>query len=69
MLGVSKVQAVDQNLTVQHAILCTLKNNLVMNHNRMKQQVDQGFFERQFAEGDQVFLRLIMEHWVLCHLY
>ena len=29
-----------------------------MAHNRMKQQADQGCFERQFAEGDQVFLRL-----------
>jgi hypothetical protein len=29
-----------------------------MAHNRMKQQVDQGLFERQFTEGDQVFLRL-----------
>jgi hypothetical protein len=29
-----------------------------MAQNRMKQQVDQGRSERQFAEGDQVFLRL-----------
>ena len=29
-----------------------------MAHNRMKQQADQGRFEWQFAEGDQVFLRL-----------
>jgi hypothetical protein len=29
-----------------------------MAHNRMKQQADQGRSERQFAEGDQVFLRL-----------
>jgi hypothetical protein len=29
-----------------------------MGHNRMKQQADQGHFERQFAEGDQVFLRM-----------
>jgi hypothetical protein len=29
-----------------------------MAQNRLKQQADQGFFERQFAEGDQVFLRL-----------
>ena len=29
-----------------------------MAHNRMKQQVDQGRSERQFVEGDQVFLRL-----------
>jgi hypothetical protein len=29
-----------------------------MAQNRMKQQEDQGHSERQFAEGDQVFLRL-----------
>jgi hypothetical protein len=29
-----------------------------MAQNRMKKQVDQGRSERQFAEGDQVFLRL-----------
>jgi hypothetical protein len=56
--GVSKVQAVDQTLTVREAILRTLKENLVMAHNRMKQQADQGRSECQFAEGDQVFLRL-----------
>jgi hypothetical protein len=29
-----------------------------MAQNLMKQQADQGFFERQFEEGDQVFLCL-----------
>jgi hypothetical protein len=29
-----------------------------MEHNHMKQQADQGCSEHQFAEGDQVFLRL-----------
>ena len=29
-----------------------------MAHNRMKQQVDKGHSEHQFAEGDRVFLRL-----------
>jgi hypothetical protein len=56
--GVSKVQAVDQTLTVREAILRTLKENLVMAQNHMKQQADQGRSEHQFAEGDQVFLRL-----------
>jgi hypothetical protein len=56
--GVSKVQAVDQTLTVREAILHTLKENLVMAQNRMKKKADQGLFERQFVEGDQVFLRL-----------
>jgi hypothetical protein len=56
--GTSKVQVVDQTLTVREDILHTLKENLVMAHNRMKQQEDQGHSERQFAEGDRVFLRL-----------
>jgi hypothetical protein len=56
--GTSKVQAVDQTLTVREDILRTLKENLVMAQNCMKQQADQGLSERQFAEGDQVFLRL-----------
>jgi hypothetical protein len=50
--GVSKVQEVDQTLIVREAILRTLKENSVMAQNRIKQQVDQGRFERQFAEGD-----------------
>jgi hypothetical protein len=58
LLGVSKVQVVDQMLTVQEAILRTLKENLVMAQNRMKKQADQGGSKCQFAEGDQVFLRL-----------
>jgi hypothetical protein len=58
LLGTSKVQAVDLTLTAREAILCTLKENLVMAHNRMKQQADQGRSKRQFAEVDQVFLRL-----------
>jgi hypothetical protein len=56
--GASKVQAVDLTFTTREAILRTLKENLVMAQNRMKQQADQGRFECQFAEGDQVFLRL-----------
>jgi hypothetical protein len=50
--GVSKVQVVDQTLIVREAILHTLKENLVMAHNHMKQQEDQGRSERQFEEGD-----------------
>jgi hypothetical protein len=49
---------VDQTLTVREDILRTLKENLVMAQNRMKQQANQGLSECQFAEGDQVFLRL-----------
>jgi hypothetical protein len=56
--GVSKVQAVDQTLIVREAILHTLKENLVMAQNHMKQQGDQGHSEHQFEEGDQMFLQL-----------
>jgi hypothetical protein len=58
MSSVSKVQAIHQTLTVREAIIHTLKVNLVMDHNCMKQHVDKGRLECQFAEGDQVFLRL-----------
>jgi hypothetical protein len=56
--GTLKVQAVDQTLTVREDILHTLKENLVMAQNCMKQQEDQVHSEHQFAEGHQVFLRL-----------
>jgi hypothetical protein len=58
LLGLSKVQAVDQMLTVRETILRTLKENLIMAQNHMKQRADQGLFEHQFEEGDQVFLGL-----------
>jgi hypothetical protein len=58
MLSVSKVQVVVQNIIVREVVLCTLKENLVMAQNHMKQQVDQGRSKRQFVEEDQVFLRL-----------
>jgi hypothetical protein len=44
--GVSKVQAVDQTFTVHEVILRTLKENLVMDQNRMKRQADQGHSKR-----------------------
>jgi hypothetical protein len=56
--GASKVQAADLTLIAREAILHTLKENLVMAQNPMKQQADQGRSECQFVEGDQVFLRL-----------
>jgi hypothetical protein len=52
MSGVSKVQMVEQTLIVHEAILHTLKENLVMNQNHMKQHTDQDRSERQFSEGD-----------------
>jgi hypothetical protein len=52
MLGVSKVQEVDQMITVQEYILHTIKDNLAMSQNHLKKQVDQGHSEHQFVEGD-----------------
>jgi hypothetical protein len=54
--GISKVQAVDHTLHTREAILCILKENLVMSPNRMKKQVEQHRFEHSFVVGDQLFL-------------
>lgn len=56
--GCSKVQAVDQLLQHRATMLAHLRENLHQAQNRMKQQVDQHRSEREFQEGDQVFLRL-----------
>eukprot|EP00253_Pinus_taeda_P012917 PITA_12917 len=56
--GCSKVQAVDQLLESRSTMLTHLRENLHQAQNHMKQQVDQHHSERQFQEGDQVFLRL-----------
>jgi hypothetical protein len=58
MPGVSKVQEADKNITVREGILRALKDNFVMAQNHMKQQAEQGRFERHLVEGDQVFLRI-----------
>jgi hypothetical protein len=42
----------DQTLTICMAILYTLKENLVMAQNRMKQQAEQGHSEHEFVEAD-----------------
>jgi hypothetical protein len=46
MPSVSKVQVVDQSLIVHETILHTLKENLVMAYNHMKQQSNQGHSKR-----------------------
>jgi hypothetical protein len=58
MSGVSKVQVVDQTLTVHKDILRTLKKNLVMAQNQMKKDADQGHSKWKFVQGDEVFLQL-----------
>jgi hypothetical protein len=52
MTCVSKVREDEKHITVHKAILRTLKENLVMAQNHMKQQANQGHFERQFPKGD-----------------
>jgi hypothetical protein len=52
MLGVSKVEAVDQILTILEAIFHTLKEDLFMYHNHIQKHVDRGCSKRQFVEGD-----------------
>jgi len=56
--GTSKVHDVYRMLHTREAIIYILKDNLVMEQNWMKQQVDQHIFERYYNEGDQVFLLL-----------
>ena len=56
--GASKVHALYRMLHTIEAIIYILKDNLVMEQNWMKQQVDQHIFERYYNEGDQVFLLL-----------
>lgn len=56
VLGTSKVDALDNTLHNKESILRTLKDNLVMAQNRMKQNADQHRSEHLFLEGDQVFL-------------
>jgi hypothetical protein len=58
LLGTSKVHVVDNTLHTREAILHTLKDNLVMAQNRMKQQANQHHSKCSFVEGDQVFLHL-----------
>ena len=52
----SKVQAVEHHIEHQQQVLQLLKDNLVLAHNRMKQQADQHRNERSFVVGDWVFL-------------
>jgi hypothetical protein len=47
--GVSKVQEVGKNLIVYEDILRSLKDNLVMAQNYMKQQADQGCSKCNFV--------------------
>jgi hypothetical protein len=48
----SKVQAVEYHIEHKQKVLQILKDNLTMEHNRMKQQADQHCSERSFEVGD-----------------
>ena len=56
--GNTKVQVVEDHIGNQQEVLKLLKDNLVMAHNRMKQEAYQHRSERKFEVGDWVFLRL-----------
>jgi hypothetical protein len=49
---------VEDHIKHQQQVLQSLKDNLTMAHNCMKQQEDQHHSERSFEVGDWVFLRL-----------
>lgn len=54
----SKVQAVKNHIEKNKRIINLLKENFTMTHNRMKQQADRHHIEREFEEGDWVFIRI-----------
>ena len=54
----SKVNVMDSLLQNRESTLTTLKKNLAMAQNRMKQQAYQHRSECSFEKGDQVFLCL-----------
>lgn len=56
--GTSTVTQVDNTLASWDNILRTLKQHLAEAQNHMKQQVDQHQIEREFKEGDIIFLHL-----------
>ena len=50
--GTSKVNVMDSFLQNWEATLATLKENMEMTQNCMKQEVDQHHFDHSFEEGD-----------------
>jgi hypothetical protein len=53
----TKVQAIRNKLEEEHKIIQILKENLATTHNGMKQLTNQHRSEREFEEGDWVFVR------------
>lgn len=56
--GTTAVHAVDLALRNRDALLQSLKDNMAIAQNRIKQQADKGRTEREFQEGDWVYLKL-----------
>ncbi|PRQ22490.1 putative nucleotidyltransferase, Ribonuclease H [Rosa chinensis] len=56
--GSTKVNAVDSALQTRDLLLQNLKSHMAEAQNRMKQIYDKGHTEREFTEGDWVFLKL-----------
>jgi len=54
----NKVQAIRNKLEEEQKIIQILKENLATTRNQMKQLADQHRSEREFEEGDWVFVRL-----------
>jgi uncharacterized protein YbcI len=52
LLGTSMVQSMNNSLNTNESVIHTLKENLVMDQNIMKQQVDQHPSNQSFAEVD-----------------
>lgn len=48
----------EQNLLARDAMIRLLRENLQASQNRMKQKSDKHRTEREFDEGDMVYLRL-----------
>ena len=56
--GKVKVQAVEDHIEHQQEVLKLFKDYLVTTQNRMKQQADKHYSEREFEVGDWVFMRI-----------
>jgi hypothetical protein len=54
----TKIPTVKDQLEENQKVFQTLKENLNITRNRMKQQVDQHRTEREFEMGDWVFVKL-----------
>jgi hypothetical protein len=54
----SKFQVVEDHIENQQQVIQILNENMTMEENRMKQQVDQHHSERSFEVWDWVFLGL-----------